>query len=132
MAVTASPVSLWIDLIRVEMRLVASPERSASRSTSSATTAKPRPASPAMAAWMEAFRARIEVRSAMSPMSWTISPISWELSPSRLIRFAVSCTWPRMAFMPAMVLATASVPWRALLRACSATVAAWPEVSETC
>src|SRR5678815_5018021 len=39
------------------MCLVASPERSARRCTSSATTVKPLPASPADAAWMAAFSA---------------------------------------------------------------------------
>ena len=55
---------------------VAFAERSASRWTSSATTANPRPASPAIDAWMDALSARIFVCSAMSLMSSTILPIS--------------------------------------------------------
>ena len=49
-ALMASVVSDCTDLISVMIRLVASVVRSASRSTSSATTAKPLPASPAIAA----------------------------------------------------------------------------------
>ena len=49
--------------------LVASPERSASRCTSSATTVKPRPASPAEAAWIAAFSASTLVCSVMSEIS---------------------------------------------------------------
>ncbi len=69
MELPASLISAWMFLINVSICFVALVERSASRCTSSATTAKPRPASPAMAAWMEALSARIEVRSAMSLMS---------------------------------------------------------------
>jgi hypothetical protein len=89
---------------------VAAAARSARRCTSSATTAKPRPASPALIAWIEAFRARMLVCSAMSLISSTMLPISCELSPSRLIRLLVSWMVSRMAFMPSMVRRTASPP----------------------
>ena len=82
------------------IRLVALEARSASRCTSSATTAKPRPASPADAAWIDAFSARMLVCSEMSLMSSTIAPISCEDSPRRLIRLEVSWIWSRMLSMP--------------------------------
>ncbi|MNP32925.1 hypothetical protein D3C76_1261310 [compost metagenome] len=90
MEMTASLVSAWIARTRVSICRVAADERSARRCTSSATTAKPRPASPAMDAWIAALRARMLVWSAMSSIKLTISPISWEDSPRRLIRLAVS------------------------------------------
>src|SRR3954468_24967803 len=76
--------------------LVASPERSARRCTSSATTEKPRPASPADAAWMAAFSASTLVCSVMSEISSVISPISCDDSPRRLIRLEVSWIWSRI------------------------------------
>src|SRR5437016_2751815 len=76
MASTASCVSRWMLLTIAPMCLVASAERSASRCTSSATTVKPRPASPAEAAWIAAFSARTFVCSVISEISSTISPIS--------------------------------------------------------
>ena len=87
--------------------LVASPERSASRCTSSATTVKPRPASPAEAAWIAAFSASTLVCSVMSEISSTISPISIDDSPSRLIRLDVSWICVRISFMPAIWFCTA-------------------------
>ncbi len=54
---TASPVSAWTWRMTSPISLVASTERSASLRTSSATTAKPRPASPARAASMAALSA---------------------------------------------------------------------------
>jgi hypothetical protein len=102
---------------------VASPERSARRCTSSATTLKPRPASPALAAWMAAFKASTLVCSVMSEMSSVISPISCELSPRRLMRLEVSWIWSRMAFMPPMVSLTAARPVSAACSDCRATTA---------
>src|SRR6185312_4725867 len=117
---TASFVSVWMVRTSTSICLVALAARSASRCTSSATTAKPRPASPAMDAWMEAFRARMLVCSAISLMSSTMLPISCELSPRRLMRLEVSWMVSRMVFMPSMVRRTASPPlwatsteWRA-------------------
>ncbi len=76
MEITASLVSDWIVLTSTSICLVAFVDRSASRCTSSATTAKPRPASPAIDAWIDAFSARMLVCSAMSLISSMIFPIS--------------------------------------------------------
>ena len=66
-AATTSRVSRCTASIMLEICVVASVVRSASLRTSSATTAKPRPCSPARAASMAAFSARRLVWSAMSP-----------------------------------------------------------------
>ena len=111
--------------------LVASPERSASRCTSSATTVNPRPASPAEAAWIAAFIASTFVCSVMSEISSTISPISCEDSPSRLIRLAVSWIWSRMPFMPEIAFCTACWPFSAAASDALATSADWVALLET-
>src|SRR6478735_6034223 len=79
---------------------VACRELSARRCTSSATTAKPRPASPAAAACMEAFNASTWVRSAIVLMRFTMPVISCERSPRRLMRFSASAIDSRMPSMP--------------------------------
>ena len=73
------PVCTWRTTSPIS--LAASTERSASFLTSSATTANPRPASPARAASMAAFRARRFVWSAISSMTSRILPISCERLP---------------------------------------------------
>jgi hypothetical protein len=70
--------------IRVLISLAASAERWARARTSWATTAKPRPASPARAASTPAFRARRLVWKAISsitPMIWVIWPELCSISP---------------------------------------------------
>ena len=62
--------------ISAAISFVADETRSASWRTSSATTANPRPCSPARAASMAALRARRFVCAAMSSMTATIFPIS--------------------------------------------------------
>ena len=84
---------------------------------------KPRPASPAEAAWIAAFSASTLVCSVMSEISCTISPISCELSPRRLIRFEVSWIWSRMSFMPRIAFCTACAPFCAACSEVSATLA---------
>ena len=131
---TASLVSVWMVRTSTSICLVALAARSARRCTSSATTAKPRPASPAMEDWIEALSARMLVCSAMSLISSTMLPISWELSPRRLMRLEVSWMVSRMVFMPSMVRRTASPPLCATStewRATSAARSALPETSST-
>ncbi len=90
MVTIVSLVSTWMFFTRLAICAVASRELSARRCTSSATTAKPRPASPAAAACMPAFSASTWVRSAMVLMMSTMAVISWERSPRRLMRLPVS------------------------------------------
>ena len=73
--VTASWVFLWMLKIIDSISLVALVVLSANFLTSSATTAKPLPCSPALAASMAAFKARRFVWSAMSFITPMISPI---------------------------------------------------------
>ena len=130
--ITASLVSDWIVLTSTSIFFVAIVERSASFWTSSATTAKPRLASPARDASIDAFSARIFVCSAISSISSTMLPISCELSPSRLMRFDVSWIVSRIVFMPAIVRRTASPPLCAIStewRATSEQRSALPETS---
>ncbi len=82
---TACPTSSCTRSTTVEISRVEFIERSARRLTSSATTAKPLPASPARAASMAAFSARRFVRSAISSMILTILPMSRLLTPMPLI-----------------------------------------------
>ena len=86
----AALVSCWMARIMVPISLVALVVRSARARTSSATTAKPRPCSPARAASMAAFSASRLVWSAMSSMVATIAPICSDLSPSDEIASAFS------------------------------------------
>ncbi len=74
-AATASAVSAWIVSIWARMSSVACDVCVASDLTSDATTAKPRPASPARAASMVALRASRLVWLAIWVMKATTSPI---------------------------------------------------------
>src|SRR5437763_1350198 len=72
---SGAPSATWrVDsLISAVISLAAALERSASLRTSSATTAKPRPCSPARAASIAAFRASRLVWLAISLMTWMMS-----------------------------------------------------------
>ncbi len=83
---------------------------SASFRTSSATTANPRPASPALAASMAAFRASRLVWSARDVMVVPTTPIRAEQVLSSVMSFSVSATAFRMFSMCPMDWATVSFP----------------------
>ena len=79
---TADCVSDWISATSAAIEREAPWDSSASLRTSSATTAKPLPCSPARAASMAAFRASRLVCSAIEPIVSTIVPISADLASS--------------------------------------------------
>src|SRR3546814_2572511 len=83
MASTYPCVADWIWSTSWRIHSVAAVVSFARSFTSSATTAKPRPAEPARAASIAAFRANRLVCSAMPVITETTSPILALLSPSR-------------------------------------------------
>src|SRR5580704_3251148 len=88
-AATESCVALCMPAICVEMSPVALAVCAASALTSWATTAKPRPASPARAASMVALSASRLVCSAIAVISWTTSPMRLAAADSSFTRASV-------------------------------------------
>jgi hypothetical protein len=108
-AATDSSVALCMLTIWEPISPVAFAVCAASALTSCATTAKPRPASPARAASIVALRARRLVCSAMAVMSFTTSPMRCAACDRSAIRVSVSSAWPTAA----VAIALASWTWRA-------------------
>ena len=89
-AVTQSPVADWIAATWPAISSVAFAVWLASSLTSDATTAKPRPASPARAASMVAFSASRLVWLAIAPIRRSTSPI-FSAAEARLLTISVVC-----------------------------------------
>ncbi|MNH13174.1 hypothetical protein D3C79_727390 [compost metagenome] len=85
----ACPVCCWMLVIMPEISSVAWRVRAARPRTSSATTANPRPISPARAASMAAFSASRLVCSAIAVITLMMPPISCERAPRLSITVAV-------------------------------------------
>ena len=92
-AMTQSPVADWIAVTWPAISSVAFAVWLASSLTSEATTAKPRPASPARAASMVALSARRLVWLAMAPISRSTSPI---FSPAAVRPATISVVCPAL------------------------------------
>ena len=101
MATTQSPVADWIAVTWPAISSVALAVWLASPLTSAATTAKPRPASPARAASMVAFSASRLVWLAMALIRRSTSPI-FSLAAVRLATISVVC--------PALTTAASATP----------------------
>ena len=117
---TVRCVSPWISRTRAEICSAARRDSSASLRTSSATTAKPRPCSPARAASMAAFSASRLVWPAMPVIVSTMPPICSDFAASWLM---ASTTWADDSLTAAMALSACSAaetPWSATSRARSA------------
>ncbi len=117
-----APISFDEPSISTRISLAASALRPARLRTSPATTAKPRPCSPARAASTEALSARMLVWKAMESMTSVISAIFRELSVIRPMVATTSCisspvSRTRVAFSVARPLA-----WRALSVFCCTVV----------
>ena len=111
--------------IRVLISLAAAALRCARLRTSAATTAKPRPCSPARAASTAALSARMLVWKAMASMTPMISPILDEaLEMSSMVLTALPTTSPPLVaelladWARRVAMAAASADWRTLAVSC--------------
>jgi hypothetical protein len=113
MVMTACLVASRVCWMRSAMALVSLADPSASLRTSSATTANPRPCSPALAASMAALSARRLVWSAISSITPTILPISCERPSSSVILSEVAEVFLSISAILAVNASTAERPWTA-------------------
>ena len=114
---TARAVSDWISVISSAIVRAARCDSSASWRTSSATTANPRPWSPARAASMAALSASRFVCSAIPVIVSTMPPMRSLRSPSSRIVSVASSEAVRTASIASVAWVAACVPSSAMVRA---------------
>ena len=120
-----SAMPLMLVWMSVRISLAAAPLRWASARTSDATTANPRPASPARAASTAAFSARMLVWKAMPSITATISPICRDDSLIWLIFSTARRTACPLACAVREASPTWLLAWRVWLAFC------WAELSSS-